>query len=71
MAERLTLTVPEAAAQLGCRKETLYAAIRDGKCDLPTIRVGRKILIPRQRLEQLLAGELGAEPRENGGGNPP
>jgi excisionase family DNA binding protein len=40
-----------------------YEAIRRG--EIPHIRMGRRILIPRQALERLLAGELpgrGVEP---------
>jgi excisionase family DNA binding protein len=48
------LTVEEAAELLGLSRSTAYDAVRTG--DLPSIRIGRRILIPRARLEALLAG---------------
>ena len=51
----LTLTVEEAGRLLGVSRGLAYAAARDGS--LPTVRLGRRLLVPRRRLEQLLAGE--------------
>lgn len=50
--DRLTYTVDEAAQLLGISRNSAYEAARTG--DLPTIRVGRRILVPRSRLEELL-----------------
>jgi excisionase family DNA binding protein len=36
-----------------------YGAIRRG--EIPHIRMGRRLLIPRQALERLLSGELAAQ----------
>ncbi len=52
-AERLTYTVDEAAQLLGISRNSAYEAARCG--EIPTIRVGRRILVPRIRLEELLA----------------
>jgi excisionase family DNA binding protein len=49
---KLTLTVAEAARALGIGRNTAYAAAQRG--DIPTIRVGRRILVPRAGLERLL-----------------
>ena len=49
---RQTLTVDEAAALLGIGRTTAYVAVRDGS--LPTIRIGRRLLVPRAQLERLL-----------------
>jgi len=49
---KLTLTVAEAAKVLGIGRNTAYAAAQRG--DIPTIRVGRRILVPRAGLERLL-----------------
>lgn len=49
----LTYTVSEAASLLGISRNSAYEAVRVG--DLPSIRLGRRILIPRRRLEHLLA----------------
>jgi excisionase family DNA binding protein len=53
--ERATLTVEEAALVLGIGRSAAYDACRRG--DIPTIRVGKRLLVPRARLEQLLAGD--------------
>ena len=52
-AERLTYTVDEAAQLLGISRNSAYEAARCG--EIPTIRVGRRILVPRNRLRELLA----------------
>jgi excisionase family DNA binding protein len=59
-AERLTLTIPEAAELLGCSRGLAYQAARDGS--LPTIKLGRRLLVPRARLLEL----LGEPPNGNG-----
>lgn len=51
--ERRTLTVPEAAQVLGVTPNHAYIAARKG--DLPTIRLGRKVLVPVDALERMLA----------------
>jgi excisionase family DNA binding protein len=51
--DRLTYTVGEAAQLLGISRNSAYEAARRG--EIPTIRVGRRILVPRNRLEELLA----------------
>ena len=50
--ERLTYTVEEAAELLGISRNSAYEAVRKG--EIPTIRLGRRILIPRSRLEAML-----------------
>jgi excisionase family DNA binding protein len=53
----LTLTVAEAAALAGVAKCTLYESIRRG--EVPSIRIGRRLLIPRRALERMLSGDSG------------
>jgi excisionase family DNA binding protein len=48
-----TMTVPEAATYLGISRSAAYRAARNG--ELPTLRIGTRILVVRDRLEQLLA----------------
>ena len=48
------LTVDEAAAYLRISRGLAFAAVRDG--NLPSVRIGRRILIPRRQLEALLDG---------------
>jgi excisionase family DNA binding protein len=53
-AEALTLTVTEAAHLLRLSRNTAYAAAKRG--DIPTVRIGRRLLVPRAALEELLGG---------------
>ena len=50
--ESLTLTVEEAAAALNISRGLAYQAARDGR--IPTIRIGRRLLVSRRALERLL-----------------
>lgn len=43
-------------------RPTLYRALREGT--IPSLRLGRRVLIPRAALERLLAGEPAAPPHE-------
>jgi excisionase family DNA binding protein len=54
MTERLTYTVPEAAQLLGVSRGVAYEAARTG--ELPVVRLGTRLLVPRARLEALLEG---------------
>lgn len=49
-----TVSVADAARQLGCGEQTLREDIRRGR--VRSIRVGRRILIPRTHLEELISG---------------
>lgn len=55
--ERLTLTVEEAGRLLGLSRPSAYEAASRG--DLPTIRIGRRLLVPKAALEKM----LGERPR--------
>ena len=52
---RLTLTVQEAAQRLGIGRAQGYAAARLGQ--IPTIRIGKRLLVPVAALERMLQGE--------------
>lgn len=52
----LTVSVDEAARLLGISRGLAYEAARRG--ELPTLRLGRRLLVPRARLLELL-GETG------------
>ncbi len=59
---RKTYTVPEAAEQLGIGRSAAYEAARTGQ--IPTIRIGKRILVPVVALERMLRecadrGDLG------------
>lgn len=49
---RLCITVPEAASMMGICRNFAYELVREGK--LPSIRLGKRILIPRIALEEML-----------------
>lgn len=51
--ERQTLSVEQAARALGIGRGTAYQAVRAG--DIPSIRIGRRIVVPRAALERFLA----------------
>jgi excisionase family DNA binding protein len=55
--ERVTLTVDEARRMLGLSRGSAYEAVRTGS--IPSVRIGKRILIPRAALTRLLdkAGE--------------
>ena len=50
--ERLTLSVEEAAATLGISRAFAYEAVRRG--EIPSIRIGRRVLVPHAALNRLL-----------------
>lgn len=51
---RVTATIPEAAKRLGIGRNQCYEAARRG--DIPTIRIGKRYLVPLAALERLLQG---------------
>jgi excisionase family DNA binding protein len=56
--ERLTLTVEEAASLLGISRNLAYELVAEGQ--IPSIRLGRRVLVPRQALYRM----LGAAPAD-------
>ena len=50
---RLVYTVEEAAELLGLSRSSTYEAVRLG--DIPSLRIGRRYLIPKQSVENLLS----------------
>jgi excisionase family DNA binding protein len=53
--EALTLSVEHAARLLGISRTTAYRLVRDG--ELPAIRVGRRVLILKKPLMEMLEAE--------------
>ena len=51
--DRIVYTIPEVAQMLGINRCLAYALARQG--DLPAIRLGGRVLVPRDRLERFLA----------------
>jgi excisionase family DNA binding protein len=62
MEEKLVFTVDEAAEILGISRPTAYQAVERG--DIPSLRIGRRILIPVSALKKRLetAAEAGNKP---------
>ncbi len=50
--ERMTFTVEEAGIFLGIGKSSAYEAVKTGV--IPSIRIGRRILVPRSTIATLL-----------------
>ena len=55
---KLTLTVEEAAAVLNISRSLAYEACRQGK--IPTLRIGRRLLVSRRALDALLSQPAGS-----------
>ena len=49
----LTMKVEEAGKELGISRNAAYAAARTG--EIPTIRIGRRLLVPKVAFERMLA----------------
>jgi excisionase family DNA binding protein len=47
-----TMTIPEAAELLGISRSAAYRAVARG--EIPTIRIGRRLLVPTAKVYQLL-----------------
>ncbi len=50
---KITYTVDQCAVLLGLSRNSTYVAIARG--EIPALRLGRRIVVPRAALEQLLA----------------
>lgn len=62
VADRLTYTVAEAARLLGLGRNAAYEAAKRG--EIPTIRMGRLLLVPKGPLHKLVGAELPPQPGE-------
>ena len=51
------ISVPEAGQLLGLRRAASYAAARRG--DIPTIKIGRRVVVPKAALRALLGMSTG------------
>jgi excisionase family DNA binding protein len=59
LVERLTVTVEEAAVMLGISRTTAYGCA--SRNEIPTVRLGRRVVVPTAALMAMLTG----------GGRPP
>ena len=60
--ERLTLTVEEAGELLGISRALAYEMARTGR--LPTLRFGKRIVVPKKAIENMLERSVPAIARE-------
>ena len=51
--QTMTMTVEQAAKRLGISRALAFKAAKNGQ--LPVVRIGRRLLVSRSRLEKLLA----------------
>jgi excisionase family DNA binding protein len=51
--DRITLTVEEAGGRLGISRTLAYELVRRG--EIPSIRLGRRVLVPIQALDRMVA----------------
>jgi excisionase family DNA binding protein len=56
--ERRVVTLDEAAAILRISRGSAYGAAK--RKEIPTIRIGRRLLVPAAALERMLAGNTAA-----------
>jgi len=54
---KTTLTIEELSLTLGIGRNSAYEAVKRG--DIPSIRIGRRILVPTKALDNLLASNTG------------
>ena len=54
--KRLTVTVDECATLAGLSRNTTYSLV--ARKVIPSVRLGKRILIPRRWVERLAEGEL-------------
>jgi excisionase family DNA binding protein len=59
---RETVGVAEAAEQLGVSRRSAYKAAHSG--ELPCIKIGKRLLVPRRALERLLDGQAARAAQE-------
>ncbi len=52
VSERLALSVEEAGALVGISRDLAYDLVARG--ELPSVRLGRRLVVPRQALEEAL-----------------
>lgn len=51
-----TYSVDEVADRLGVHRLTMYAAIKRNEAPFPIIRIGRRIVMPREAFDRVMAG---------------
>lgn len=62
LAERLALSVEEAGALLGISRDLAYDLV--ARHELPAVRLGRRLVVPRRALEEVLLRGVAADGHE-------
>lgn len=62
---KLTLSVEETAQLLGIGRQLCYDQVKSGQ--IPSIRMGRRLLVLRRPLERLLEGGMALDGGDNNG----
>jgi excisionase family DNA binding protein len=62
--ERQTYTVEETAQIMGIGRNSAYEAIRRG--EIPSLRLGRRLVVPKKALDSLLAQRSGQDREPHG-----
>jgi excisionase family DNA binding protein len=65
MTEPLVYTIEQVAQMLGVGRSTAYDAVRRG--ELPVVRLGSRLLVPKARLDQMLTGAAPDLPQKTNG----
>ncbi len=58
--EKLTYDIEEAGRLLGLSRPSAYLAAKRG--EIPTLRLGRRLVVPKSALEKMLANAWQKEP---------
>jgi len=58
--EKMAYSIQEASEALGLHPNTIYSLVKSGK--IPSISLGRKILISKLELSKFLAGQSNTPP---------
>ena len=64
--DRMTMTVEEAAKRLGIGRNSAYDAVQRG--EIPSLRIGKRLLVPVAALERMLAKFRRGDERTGGQG---
>lgn len=59
---RRAISVPEMATQIGVSRGFGYALVRNG--DIPSIRLGKRILVPCEAIDRILRGNRRGQGRD-------
>jgi excisionase family DNA binding protein len=59
--ERVTFTVEEVAKRLGISRNFAYDCVNRG--EIPAVRIGRRLLVPKVALEKMLGGLIASQSR--------